>query len=262
MEKRRIYAVCSLKGGVGCSTVCAGLAAASARGGKRTLAVDLDVRFHSLDFFFGMQDRTLLDLSSFLMGKVKSDGLLVQDASLENLWLCPAPDRECFRKEGEKDLFLKMLEDGGFERVYLDLSGAGRDTLDAVGGMCDGILGVTVQNPASVLATQILFEEWQAEAREDGAKKFLIINRFDVADLKSYRNGRQRAQEIIDQTHLPLLGILPESYSLLRRTEEGLLSSLPEERADAPFFNMAARLEGRQIPLFEGTGIEKLRKRL
>lgn len=259
MEKKKIIAVCSLKGGVGCSTVSAGLAAAFAHKGRKTLAVDLNSRVHALDFFFGMQDRMLFDLSSFLSGRVSSEKILLRDVTLPELWLCPPPDRQdCFDEPDAEERFLRMSDEEGFERMIIDLSGADETLRDRVTCFSDEILIVTVQNPASVLAAQILEEQ----LREKQAKKSLVINRFDLSDMDSYKNGRERVWEIIDRTHLRLMGLVPESYSLLRRTEEGLLSSLAEKDQDAPFDNIAVRLEGGQVPLFEGMGAVKLRRKL
>ncbi len=255
--KRKILAVCSLKGGTGCSLVSAGLAAAFARKGRKTLVIDLDPVRHSLDFFFGIQDRLLFDLTSFAEGKIDGEKLLLQDEYLPQLWHCPSPDGESFfeGEEGFRKLFL-LLDTEDFERVIFDLPGGNQALQQKVLPWVEECIAVTVQNPASVLAAELLAAEY-AEL-----KKHLVINRFDLSDVASYRKGRSRAIEMIDAAHIPLLGIIPESYSLLRRSEEGLLTSLPEKEEDAPFDNMAARLEGGEVPLFSGTGFEKIRTRL
>jgi septum formation inhibitor-activating ATPase MinD len=56
---------------------------------------------------------------------------------------------------------------------------------------------------------------------------------------------------MIDAVGLPLIGIVPYEYDLLRRSEAGELSRY-EAQADIPFDNVVSRLEGEQRLLFEG----------
>jgi flagellar biosynthesis protein FlhG len=61
--RARIYAVISGKGGVGKSVICANLAAAFARSGKKTLVLDADLGLASLDIILGLEVKhTLQDL--------------------------------------------------------------------------------------------------------------------------------------------------------------------------------------------------------
>ena len=256
--QRRIVTVCSLKGGVGCSTLSAGLAAAFARMGRKTLAVDLDGSLHSLDFFFGMQDRILFGLPSYISGKIDAERLLCRDETLENLYVCISSEGDEGGSAGMPEAIAALAGKEGFEVVILDLPGREAALAGACAQISDDLLIVTGQDAPSVLAAEKAAEELEGFP----AKRHLVIDRFDISDLSSYAQGRARAIDIVDQSRLPLLGIVPESYSILRRTGEGLLSSLPETEPDAPFMNIAARLEGGNVPLFEGCGGERIRKKL
>ena len=257
--KRMILAVCSLKGGAGCSTVAAGLAAAFARRGKKTLAVDLDPSLHSLDFFFGMQDRILFGLPSFLDGSIDAERLVCRDETLQDLYVCISSEgaEESGLKNAPEKL-IELAEKEDFGVVILDLPGRGREQLAAFTPFLDGIVVVCGQDAPSVYAA----EKAALELADSPVCARLVIDRFDISDLQSYAQGRTRALEIIDQSRLPLLGIVPESYSVRRRCEEGLLSSMYEKEPDAPFMNIAARLCGENVPLFEGCGGERIRKKL
>lgn len=60
--------------------------------------------------------------------------------------------------------------------------------------------------------------------------------------------------EIIDGVGIPLLGVVPYDYALLL-SQEGRGGAGPSAAA---FFNIAARLEGQDVPLF--SGLPKIRK--
>lgn len=251
----RVIAVVSGKGGTGASLVAASLACAFARQGKKTLAVDLD-RASSLAFALGLRDRALFDLSSFFEGKIGADRLLVADDRLPGLYLAPSPeDRGFLREPLWRQKLKKLAADGGFERVVVDLP----DTVFACQEFpADLFLLVTTQDPASLYACEELAGRLLAANRAVR----LIVNRFDLTDPASYKKDRTSVLGIIDAIHVQLIGVVPENYALLRRGEEGTLSSSYLREADAPFDNIAARINGGAVPLFEGAGGERLRKKL
>ena len=66
---KKVIAVVSGKGGVGKSTVSAGLAVSFSTLGYKTLVVDMDEGLRCLDLMLGLDKATVFDLSDILMGK-------------------------------------------------------------------------------------------------------------------------------------------------------------------------------------------------
>ena len=65
----RIVVVTSGKGGTGKSTVCAGLAYALARQGRRILLIDGDAGLRSLDLMLGVGSNTVYDMAAVFAGR-------------------------------------------------------------------------------------------------------------------------------------------------------------------------------------------------
>ncbi|MBQ8911521.1 MAG: P-loop NTPase [Clostridia bacterium] len=247
MKREDVISVCSLKGGVGRSLVSASLALALARRGLRVLLVDLDPYTHTLDLFLGLEDRRLFGLSDILLGRPPEKTLLCRE-EIPRLFLCPASDSPFLPDEEALSRFLLLIgERVQVDKVILDLPpSAEKERWFAP--LSARHLVVSTQNPASLLAAAKTAESLSL-TEGDGA--WLLLNRFDLADLSSYSGGRMCAREMIDLVGLALIGIVPEAYDLSRRSEEGTLWR-HEKEIDRPFDNVAARLLGEERLLFDG----------
>ena len=83
--------VTSSKGGIGKSTLSAGLAYAFARRGKRVLLCDCDLGGRSLDMFLGEENNTLFDIGDVVKGRCKPEDALLNPWDTVNLFFCPSP---------------------------------------------------------------------------------------------------------------------------------------------------------------------------
>lgn len=248
MEKRDILAVVAGKGGVGKASVVAGLAVAFAKKGKRVLAVDLDRYPGSLPLYCGMQDRAVMNLSDYLLGNASFEGTVLQDAYFDRLFVIAAPDREdCYDAPDAREKMDTLLDGLNIDILMFNLPVYGQKAKEFAGALAGRAVVVSTQNPVALTASADAAKEWQ----DRGIETFFLLNRLDLSDLPSYKEDRTDVAEMIDGVHLPLIGILPENYGVLRRTEEGLMSAM-QEQIDLLFGNIAARLSGGQIPLFEG----------
>lgn len=245
--------VSSLKGGIGKSTVALGIAAALADRGKRVLLLDCDDGNRCLDLMMGIEDRVLYDLSDVMEGRCSPDDALIVHPEKENLLFCAAPNRlpEPFSEEAAGQALTALAEAAKAEYVLCDTAGSGPLMRAIASVFADGALVIATQQPASLRSaerTSLLLQE----QRELPCR--LVISLFE----ENAAADGQRAGliEIIDQTHLQTVGVVPKDRTLLLAQEKGVLPE-KKSRAGQAFANIAGRLEGEDVRLF--AGIRKIR---
>ncbi len=233
----KIFAVTSGKGGVGKSTVSAGLSLAFSGQGFKTLIVDMDEGLRCLDLMLGVDKEVVLDLSDILQGREISDAVYTVN---ENLSLVPAPQKAGMIDAylltnfitSVKDLYDIIIFDfpAGIEfSLYETLP---KDTLFLTVAFPDA---VTVRDAATVsnLLSQM------------GLNSRLIINRYDYKFLK--RRFYKNLDDIIDEAQLQLIGVLPVSLEL-----QALSHGMPLKKngnAMKALIRISKRLNGEHILL-------------
>ncbi len=235
----KIFAVTSGKGGVGKSTFSVGLSLALSKGGQTVLLIDMDEGLRCLDIMLGVDKSTVFDLSDVLCGKEISDALY-EIPHYENLFLIPAPaklgmiDAFAFTNFANqvKDMFDIVIFDfpAGIDfSLYTCLP---KDTL---------FLTIALPDPVSVKDASVVSEmlsQIDCDAR-------LIINNFQykLAKKQIFKN----IDEIIDQSELQLLGIVPKSDELMLLAVKNKLN--PKGKAMQSFTRISKRLLGERILL-------------
>ena len=244
--------VTSSKGGIGKSTLSAGLAYAFARRGKRVLLCDCDLGGRSLDMFLGEENNTLFDIGDVVKGRCKPEDALLNPWDTVNLFFCPSPAVYMPGDITGDELIraLKSLETAaGADVVICDTAGF-VCAPDIASGYAKTALVVSTQQPASVRAA----ESTAMLLSECGLKDSkLIISTFEW---KSAMKGKRAGiLDIIDGAGVQCAGIVPYDRGLMMAGEVG---RPPEEGSDAlqAFDNIAARLDGYNVKLF--TGMNKI----
>ena len=87
----RVMVVTSGKGGVGKSTVAAGLGAAFARREKKVLLIDGDAGLRSLDIMLGISQDLVFDTYDVLVGNCEPIKAIYACRDVKGLYLMPAP---------------------------------------------------------------------------------------------------------------------------------------------------------------------------
>lgn len=235
----RVFAVTSGKGGVGKSTVSAGLALAFCRLGRRVLLVDMDEGLRCLDLMLGVDKLAVFDLSDIMLGKEINDAVYKVEP-YKGLYLVPAP-----QEIGKIDTFSFTAFAAEAERLYdtviFDFP-AGMDfTLYPALPPDTLFLTVASPDPVSVRdasAVSLRLGKLSLSSR-------LVINNF------SYRLCKSRVYDnidgIIDSAALQLIGIIPASEELALLSVNHKLS--PRGRPMKAFVRLAKRLEGEHILL-------------
>ncbi len=246
--------VTSSKGGIGKSTIAAGLALAFSKRGKRVLVCDCDLGNRCLDMFFGISDEVMFDIGDVAAGRASAKDAILSPWRRDGFGFCPAPVKYSPEDMAEGALVraLEELEvEFGADVVICDTAGM-VCAPEIAKGFADTALVISTQQPASIRSaenTAILMDEaGLSDSR-------LIISNFEWKAAKSGK--RSGILEIIDGSGVQCVGVVPHERALMLAGETGQPPS-NDSVASQVFDNIAARLEGHSVKLFFGLeGISK-----
>lgn len=257
----KTYLVTSCKGGIGKSTVTANIAMAIAVDGKRVMIVDCDFSNRSLDLILGCEDDVVYDICDLVTERTTPHKAVITDRREERLTFIAAPlvKRDKFTPEQFCAAIDKAAREFSCDYVFIDTPGASDDTLSLTAPAADGALVVASHQPTSVRGaekTGYLLEELGVK------EQYLVINRYDSEEV--LRGNRPGLNSLIDRTHIPLLGVIPNSQRLELAQETGVLAlelKRDEAMSARAFEEIARRLCGDRIPVMSYLP-EKKRRRL
>ncbi len=235
MAKRIVIA--SGKGGVGKSTIAAGLGKALAKQGVNTLLIDCDAGLASLDTMLGCRE-----FASFGWYDVFNGSCSPADAVtnvFDGLSLICAPSVTV--GENSKNAVAKLTEalDGSYDVIITDApAGLGTGVFRAAAAAQYGLIAATGDKISVKGAAAV-----DGKLREAGVRETrLIINRYD---LKAAKKGKlMSVDEIIDASLVRLIGIVPEDDAL--RFSETKRKKMLAENA---FSRIARRVTGENVEL-------------
>ncbi len=248
----KVLLVTSLKGGVGKSTVAAGISASLALLGKRTLALDFDFTVRSLELILGLEGKTVFNSFDVLEGRCSLERAVVAHGELDGLYLLAAPKLDARELDFGKlfDSLTNFAPDGkSLDFIIIDAQARDTDVIRALSKRLDLALVPCSHSPSSVRAA----EQTGELLRECGVNETkLVVNGFDADGV--IRGGRIGLAELIDSTRLMLMGAIPYDRELELCSDGGEpISALPKSsNTRRAFMNIAARLDGGQSPLFDG----------
>lgn len=237
----KVIAVVSGKGGVGKSTVSAGLGRALSENGKRVLLIDCDAGLRCLDKLTGIGETLVYDLGDALKGSCTVNEVIYSVEDYENLFVIPASQSEVI-SETILTPFVNSLKEY-YDYIIMDSpAGLGTGFLSAV-IPADTVLVVTNSDPicaASANTVRLILEKL------DKKDKRLIINRFNGTYFKKLK-AMGDLDSMIDATGLRLIGLIPEDPSLIAEFLKGGRVKGKSETMMA-LRRVASRIEGAYTP--------------
>lgn len=251
----KIVVVTSGKGGVGKTTTSASFATGLALRGKKTVVIDFDVGLRNLDLIMGCERRVVYDFVNVIQNEANLNQALIKDKQCEQLYVLAASqtrDKEALTKEGVERV-LNDLKGMGFDYIVCD-SPAGIET-GALMAMhfADEALVVTNPEVSSVrdsdrILGMLSSKTQRAIAGGDPIKEHLLITRYNpnrVAD------GQMLSlDDIQDILRIPLIGVIPESESVLQASNQGLPAvHLKGTEVAEAYQDVVARFLGEDKPL-------------
>jgi septum site-determining protein MinD len=222
----RIVVVTSGKGGVGKTTTSASFSTGLALRGLKTAVIDFDIGLRNLDLIMGCERRVVYDLINVIQGEAKLNQALIKDKLCDNLFVLAASqtrDKDALSQEGVEKV-LNDLKAMGFDYIVCD-SPAGIET-GALMAMhfADEALIVTNPEVASVRDSDRILgmlgsKTQRAIDGKEPIQEHLLITRYNptrVAD------GQMLSiEDIQDILRVKLIGVIPESESVLTASNQG-----------------------------------------
>ena len=229
-----IILITSGKGGVGKTTVASLLGLSLASSGKNVLILELDAALRGLDIMFPEKEPSVYSLGDVLNNSCKA-GEAINKVQVPNgclhYMLSPA-ERYFEYKVGDLLKLLAGMADI-YDFVLLDCAaGLGR-CFDAANAVSDIKIAVATFDGVSVRDAALASSFMEGE-------KYLVINRFKHKQLGEDFNN---LDEVVDATHMQLLGVIPYDKTLLGAS--AIESCIITGECD----DMASRLLGETVPL-------------
>jgi len=249
----KIIVVTSGKGGVGKTTTSASFASGLALKGHKTAVIDFDVGLRNLDLIMGCERRVVYDLINVIHNEANLNQALIKDKKCENLFVLAASqtrDKDALTQEGVERV-LNELGGMGFEYIVCD-SPAGIET-GALMAMhfADEALVVTNPEVSSVRDSDRILGVLQskskrAEEKRDKVKEHLLVTRYDPQ--RAERGEMLKLDDVREILAIPLLGVVPESESVLKASNTGTPVVMDQEStAGRAYKDAVGRFLGEEI---------------
>ena len=225
-KKAKIIVVTSGKGGVGKTTTSAAFGTGLAQKGHKTVIIDFDIGLHNLDLIMGCERRVVFDFINVINGESNLNQALIKDKRVDNLHILPASqtrDKDALTQEGVEKVLNELSET--FDYIICDSpAGIESGALKAL-FFADEALIVTNPEVSSVRDSDRILGILDSKTRRviEGmapVKTHLIITRYSP---KRVEEGEMLSvDDIIEILAIPLLGVIPESETVLQASNTGV----------------------------------------
>ena len=247
----KVIVLTSGKGGVGKTTSAAAIAAGLALRGKRTVVIDFDVGLRNLDLIMGCERRVVFDFINVINGDAKLNQALIKDKRNDNLYVFPTSqtrDKEALKRDGVERVLDELKEN--FDYIVCDSpAGIEHGAITAL-YFADSAIIVTNPEVSSVRDSDRIIgilasKSRRAEHNLEPVQVHLLLTRYS---LERVRKGEMLSVEDVKEIlSIPLLGVIPESETVLKASNTGTPVVFDEESpAGRAYLNSVARFVGEQ----------------
>ena len=246
----KVVVITSGKGGVGKTTSAAAFAAGLALRGHKTVVIDFDVGLRNLDLVMGCERRVVFDFINVINGDANLNQALIKDKRNDNLFIFPTSqtrDKDALRREGVERVLEELKQQ--FDYIICD-SPAGIEH-GAITALYFADSAIFVTNPEvsvrdsdriiGILASR----SRRAERNEPPVELNLLLTRYDPG--RVVRGEMLTVDDVKEILSIPLLGVIPESESVLRASNTGTPVAFDEDSAAGrAYLDAVARFLGEQ----------------
>ncbi|MBS0359638.1 MAG: septum site-determining protein MinD [Proteobacteria bacterium] len=249
----KIIVITSGKGGVGKTTSSAAVATGLALRGYKTAVIDFDVGLRNLDIIMGCERRVVYDFVNVINKEASLKQALIKDKRTQNLYILPASqtrDKDALTQEGVGAVLEELKQE--FDYILCDSpAGIEKGALLAM-YYADSAIIVTNPEVSSVRDSDrilgiIASKTRRAELGLPPVTEHLLLTRYSPTRVE--KGEMLSIQDVKEILAIPLLGVIPESESVLRASNTGVPVTL-DENSDAgkAYRDAVGRLLGEDIP--------------
>jgi septum site-determining protein MinD len=229
----KIVVVTSGKGGVGKTTSSAAIGAGFAKAGHKTVIIDFDVGLRNLDLIMGVERRVVYDFVNVINKEATLHQALIRDKRVDNLYILAASqtrDKDALTDEGVERVLTELSKD--YDYIVCDSpAGIERGALMAM-YFADEAIIVTNPEVSSVRDSDrvlgILASKTRRAANgEPKVREHLLLTRYSPARVA--RGEMLSVEDVKDILAIDLLGVIPESPTVLTSSNAGVPVILDEE---------------------------------
>lgn len=249
----KVIVMTSGKGGVGKTTTSAAFSAGLAARGHKTVVIDFDVGLRNLDLIMGCERRVVFDFVHVINGDARLNQALIRDKRLEQLYILPTSqtrDKDALTREGVERVLTELREQ--FEYIICDSpAGIERGALMAL-YFADEAIIVTNPEVSSVRDSDRILGVLQSRSRRaeeglDPVREHLLLSRYDPERVE--RGEMMKVDDVLEILAIPLLGVIPESRSVLKASNVGTPVILdPQSAAGDAYRDAVGRFLGESLP--------------
>jgi len=247
----KVIVVTSGKGGVGKTTTSAAFAAGLAMRGNKTVVIDFDVGLRNLDLVMGCERRVVFDFINVINGDANLNQALIKDKRNDNLFIFPTSqtrDKDALKREGVERVMEELKNQ--FDYIICDSpAGIEHGAITAL-YFADSAIIVTNPEVSSVRDSDRIIgilasRSRRAERNESPVDIHLLLTRYSLDRVS--KGEMLTVEDVKEILSIPLLGVIPESESVLRASNTGTPVVFDgESPAGHAYLDAVARFLGEQ----------------
>jgi len=249
----KIIVVTSGKGGVGKTTTSASFASGLAMRGHKTAVIDFDVGLRNLDLIMGCERRVVFDFINVINGEATLKQALIKDKHIDKLYILAASqtrDKDALSEEGVERVLKELSKD--FEYIICDSPAGIEKGAFLAMYFADEALVVTNPEVSSVRDSDRVLgilssKSYRAEKGEGKVKEHLVLTRYNATRVA--KGEMLSIDDVKDILAIPLLGVIPESPTVLTSSNSGVpVIQDKESEAGQAYHDLVARFLGDEKP--------------
>jgi len=249
----KILVITSGKGGVGKTTTSAAVGTGLALRGHKTAIVDFDVGLRNLDLIMGCERRVVYDFVNVINGEASLKQALIRDKRLENLYILAASqtrDKDALSLEGVEKVMLQLSQ--VFDYIVCDSPAGIEKGAHLAMYFADEAIVVTNPEVSSVRDSDrmlgLLASKSRRAERGEIIREHLLLTRYDPARVS--KGEMLSVKDVEEILAVPLIGVIPESQSVLTASNNGTPVILDEQsNAGQAYSDAVERLLGKEVAL-------------
>jgi len=249
----RTIVITSGKGGVGKTTSSASISTGLALKGHKTVVIDFDVGLRNLDLIMNCERRVVYDFVNVINGEATLNQALIRDKQVDNLFILPASqtrDKDALSQEGVEKVLKELAKT--FEFIICDSPAGIEHGAQMALYFADEAIIVTNPEVSSVRDSDRILgilnsKSRRAETGEEPVKEHLLLTRYNPERVE--RGEMLNVEDVKDILAVKLLGVIPESQSVLTSSNQGVpVIRDIESNAGQAYLDAVDRLLGENKP--------------